>query len=1490
MSKIPWVRVSNATQDPQTRCSVAQDQIVKVVGEDGDWYQIETTEGSSGRVPKVLTLPISDPPRQPGQKIYCSTDAYTSIRADDLSFAPYSLIVATPSKSHEGWLEGYIVADNGAKLGSPGLIPEGYMVHLAVPSDVEAPTSGMTPSFTTNFDEFDVKFRSSQPTTTAVPAGNGSSSYTVQPYARAMYDFQGEFANELSFKANEIISLRRRIDVDWMEGSIGSGRVGIFPVSFVQIIVNLPEDDESTSSANDKRKSNAAENDGIGFATVKHPFTARQTDELSVKTGDAVRVLRLVNDEWVMCKDPDSERTGIVPVGFLELYLDDEEDDVGHSSRKSTAPQDQSFSTLGRNSFVAPAGIPDWRTSTRIESVPSSSNDDWATFDTGSTKSGGTTPTPHQWATFGEDWIAAEQPKATAPARPPPPKQSSIQSPNDVVSVTEMFGMVERQAPPRPVAPSSMFQTATDFEMGIETVTQGAATNDDKRNKILEELINSELQFITDINSYIEAVNSTNYLSTKQKVIMKNGCAQIVQLSGNLVQLLTSEQIKPVDSQAIGACFLQLRKPFAQTYGYYFRNIEQINQMLTSAKTEKAMAEALNDVVRRMRENGAGAIDGATAVGRPVQRCLKYPLFLNEITKLTSVTHLDHPKLLEAIKTMSNLGQKMNESKRRKELTRKYMSEDKQSFGEMLSKMTFHSLKKKSNRFTYRMGSSLGVVKLQRDPQFDRLVCELDSAERRLVRFNYMLVIYRKKIYHETRVLLQKKIIEPRKKQVSSSDVDHQMYLFNEAVRVFSEIINARVRDEIVRSLRNLPKRLIKKRNDKLMDYEAAKSKEKGNSKRDFVEIQKDYEALNMQVKQQLPKSIDYLNKTLVDAMKSVQLEDQDLMANLRSIFEQAKSVSGVDQHRKLIQPNTPCFVDYFDPDRLKPLQKIANKAAQAARMRSRSLSPTSKAHQHDPSLPSMWKSDASTAAPSATSPAASTPSAVTSAPKFRAQTLSERKTMLEKARMKGRMNDMFVATSNYPVDASMVKYAESEGKVLIVRQNDLVLAVNRDVPSLWLCYNGYYNAPLPSNILKPYNEQVETGIDAVKTISTTTTRPHSTPPKSQNLIDLEDLFGSSSIPAAPVLAPVPVQQTQSKPITDWAAAAQTLPLAPPPPQPQPQPQTLDLFSSLSINSNSKHEKPPAAPFEAHFPPQNNSQTSTAQANYDIDEDHLFDGVTSINWGASSSSTAARTPSLPNLNSVPPSRPDYTTGIFNPDSLPATAPPPLPVIINPQKEVFNDAFSGQTNLFPVSFDESPSLPPMPITQRSASAVANPTVWPSSTSVRADSPQPLIPSRPAPTVKNGFNGNAQASYDFPPTTSQQAPLYSAVPNEPTNYSVPPMYDLTPQPLTPTPIAPKPAAANLYDAPPCFASQYDQPPIEASTSSVQPSTSSVIRPILCEVRADYDFVPQGSNQVEIKEGEVAGVLQRTDDDGNPEWLLIKKSNGQVGYVPAAYCHPI
>ncbi|TRY96993.1 hypothetical protein DNTS_001430 [Danionella cerebrum] len=62
------------------------------------------------------------------------------------------------------------------------------------------------------------------------------------PRAEAVFDFSGSGRLELSLKAGDVIFLLRRVNADWLEGTVRE-RTGIFPESFVKIIKALPEND-----------------------------------------------------------------------------------------------------------------------------------------------------------------------------------------------------------------------------------------------------------------------------------------------------------------------------------------------------------------------------------------------------------------------------------------------------------------------------------------------------------------------------------------------------------------------------------------------------------------------------------------------------------------------------------------------------------------------------------------------------------------------------------------------------------------------------------------------------------------------------------------------------------------------------------------------------------------------------------------------------------------------------------------------------------------------------------------------------------------------------------------------------------------------------------------------------------------------------------------------------------------------------------------------
>ncbi|OWA52950.1 Endophilin-A [Hypsibius exemplaris] len=60
-----------------------------------------------------------------------------------------------------------------------------------------------------------------------------------QPSCRALYDFEPENEGELAFLEGDMILLKERIDDNWFEGTI-RGKTGVFPVTYVEVVVDVP--------------------------------------------------------------------------------------------------------------------------------------------------------------------------------------------------------------------------------------------------------------------------------------------------------------------------------------------------------------------------------------------------------------------------------------------------------------------------------------------------------------------------------------------------------------------------------------------------------------------------------------------------------------------------------------------------------------------------------------------------------------------------------------------------------------------------------------------------------------------------------------------------------------------------------------------------------------------------------------------------------------------------------------------------------------------------------------------------------------------------------------------------------------------------------------------------------------------------------------------------------------------------------------------------
>uniref|UniRef100_A0A915MXV5 Dynamin-binding protein n=1 Tax=Meloidogyne javanica TaxID=6303 RepID=A0A915MXV5_MELJA len=694
-----------------------------------------------------------------------------------------------------------------------------------------------------------------------------------RPYCKALYDFRSEYPGELNFTANELIYIDKKINEEWLSGeSQKSGQKGIFPISFVEITPNEQEMSKFSPSQSDPILSSEGFSNSIGVATVLYDFEGRFEDELSVKAGDSIQVSSIIDNEWAKCRDPTTGQSGIVPQSFLHIFLDGLESPK-EMSQISSKNEENSF-----NSIASSYDQPPSNSSASISSMSnfaSSNVCDW----------------PNPWETSNvsiNNSNVFNNVFSLPPPRPPPPnpilRQTSFtESANELSIQNSQFIQKDRRK-----SLTSIKEDEQQYQSLINPAGN-AFTNplipqletingSDTKSKVLLDFLNTEQIYLFDLQTWQNCVNESGNLTKSEKEALTKEYPALEKLCQSIIVALTSQKDLPADVQSLGSKFMELKSQFYSTFSKHFRSVENINLMIENENNSN-FNRALQSCVQQMRERGSNIFDVSTAISRPIQRCLKYPLYIGELLKNTPINHPDHPKLMEALRQLGDLASRMNESKRRKELVRKYNTQEQLTISERLARINMHSLLKKSNRLKYRINRTMGFGTI-RDSEFDYLVQLLEDAERRLCKFLYCAQLYRKHI-----ALTARKHEDSYKGfcQVQDEKVVKE---FAKMLRRVDEICGKYLRDfdqkilvEGKRLVRSELTKLIHKRFDKLADFEVVKA---GNRNQDEVEkCRNEFEALNNQIKGQLPSVISTINTQVLQLVQKVNEIHQQFLTQM---------------------------------------------------------------------------------------------------------------------------------------------------------------------------------------------------------------------------------------------------------------------------------------------------------------------------------------------------------------------------------------------------------------------------------------------------------------------------------------------------------------------------------------------------------------------------------------------------------------------------------
>ena len=165
----------------------------------------------------------------------------------------------------------------------------------------------------------------------------------VQPYGKTLFPFISENENELTFFDNEIITLIRHVDDQWMEGEI-NGKRGIFPTSYIEIIVDCLYPDEEVKSRvqnheaagkacvvrQDSQTAVETKNTEM-YGRVLYDFQAETEQDLALCEGDTVTILSQMDENWFQARHDDGQ-IGLCPVSFIEVIGSEPVSQAGVSS------------------------------------------------------------------------------------------------------------------------------------------------------------------------------------------------------------------------------------------------------------------------------------------------------------------------------------------------------------------------------------------------------------------------------------------------------------------------------------------------------------------------------------------------------------------------------------------------------------------------------------------------------------------------------------------------------------------------------------------------------------------------------------------------------------------------------------------------------------------------------------------------------------------------------------------------------------------------------------------------------------------------------------------------------------------------------------------------------------------------------------------------------------------------------------------------------
>ncbi|XP_051505864.1 rho guanine nucleotide exchange factor 37-like [Myxocyprinus asiaticus] len=361
---------------------------------------------------------------------------------------------------------------------------------------------------------------------------------------------------------------------------------------------------------------------------------------------------------------------------------------------------------------------------------------------------------------------------------------------------------------------------------------------------------------------------------------------EVMDVSSRLLSLLDQSQIlhiNPKFLETLCDSFLSLSQDIEMAYKEYLANYNNITALENSYKQKETLWLEMVKIIK----SSAPDVNASTLsffLVMPVQRIARYPLLLQTIQKHTDPQHPAYSTLEHTVHTAVQINCRINEYKRFREVADKYKKTENLTIKDKINRLSGHSIAKKTARLSQYIKHETGMVPKLKDEGFDTLAGFFFVLERGVSELHDNMKAY---LHHLQRFL-------------SCRPEEADLDLEGEKAALFSKEITVALRQWIypayekrlktlvfkpLSSLRELmagPRNLIRKRQDKLLDYELIE--EKSNLNFEEQAIANTYKTMNTLLLTELPQFNGKALQLLWATLEAFSCLQRDLAADMEQL------------------------------------------------------------------------------------------------------------------------------------------------------------------------------------------------------------------------------------------------------------------------------------------------------------------------------------------------------------------------------------------------------------------------------------------------------------------------------------------------------------------------------------------------------------------------------------------------------------------------------